>query len=259
MPTFRRAGLLGDAVASVLAQTVSDLECVVVDDAGGGVVGLPDDPRVRVIVRTHNGGTAASRNTGVDAARGRYVTFLDDDDLLTPDRLEIASEGLQRAPVAICWTRFLDGPLRPGRVLEGDVRDTILDSFVPHTAAVVVDRTRFVPFLEDLRSAEDVEWWLRLAHVAEVSTVRRCGHLYRRHDGPRYLKEADERVRGHVAMIELHAAYFAAHPSAAAFRWKRVGLLALQAGDGATARMAFRRSIRAQPSVRTARHLLRAM
>src|SRR6476661_8300940 len=87
IPTYGRSSLLAEAVASVLAQSFSDFECIVVDDASPEAPTLPDDLRLRLIVREHNGGPPAARNTGIASATGAYVAFLDDDDVWRPDRL----------------------------------------------------------------------------------------------------------------------------------------------------------------------------
>src|SRR4051794_23346320 len=83
--TYQHAHLLGDALASVLAQTVPPREVVVVDD------GSTDDPASVVahypgvrLIRQENQGLSAARNTGLRAATGARVLFLDADDLLTP-------------------------------------------------------------------------------------------------------------------------------------------------------------------------------
>src|SRR5947207_2920851 len=121
VPTYGRPKMLHDAINSVLGQTIDDLECIVVVDAGPESVVVDGDERLRVVRRDHNGGPAAARNTGVEHARGQYLAFLDDDDWFVPERLEIALEGLERAPVAICWSRFSDqADERPsGRQLNG--------------------------------------------------------------------------------------------------------------------------------------------
>jgi glycosyltransferase involved in cell wall biosynthesis len=257
--TYQRPSLVIEAVQSVLAQTVPELECIVVDDASPDRPQLPNDDRLRLIRREVNGGTAASRNTGLAAATGSFVTFLDDDDLFTSDRLELVEDALQRNPIVLCWARFLDGPASPGRMLEGDVGDSILDSLVPHVGTTTVRRDLALAFDERLRAGEDVDWWLRMAQTCPVTTVPRHGYLSRRHPGPRHLKEFSDKASSHMRILEWHSEYFASHPSAAAFRWKRVGLLAEKSGDLGAARRAFARSVRYRPHPRTLWHLARSM
>ena len=145
VPTYDRARFLSEALASVVAQTVEDWECVVVDDGSREPVSLPEsvDPRIRLVRRPRNGGPAAARNTGLLEARGAFVTFLDDDDLYAPERLALGLEGVARAPVAVCWVRFVDEATtrtQEGRRLEGDVSDTILDDLTPSIGAVTLGR-----------------------------------------------------------------------------------------------------------------------
>lgn len=84
VPTYDRAVLVKRAVDSVLAQTMSDLEVLVVDDAStdgtAAVVAGYDDDRVRYLAHETNRGGSAARNTGIERARGEYVAFLDSDD-----------------------------------------------------------------------------------------------------------------------------------------------------------------------------------
>ena len=81
---------LGEAISSVLAQTFEDLEAIVVDDGSTDAtqavaLGICD-PRVKCI-RRKNGGLAAARNTGIQAARGEFIGFLDADDRFAPEKL----------------------------------------------------------------------------------------------------------------------------------------------------------------------------
>lgn len=93
MCAYNRADFLPRAVASLLAQTEHDWELVIVDDASTD--GTPEvvaqlvqkDSRIRSLKHDSNRGTAAARNTGIAAARGLFVTFLDSDDEYAPDHL----------------------------------------------------------------------------------------------------------------------------------------------------------------------------
>ena len=259
IPTYGRPRYLTEAVDSVLAQTVDDLECIVVDDASPDPIEVVPEPRVRVITRATNGGSAAARNAGIEAATGEFVAFLDDDDLFEPDRLELALAGFERADVALCWTQFVDGAPHHGRQLEGDVRNTILDDLVPHVGATAVRRSIVPRFDERVRCCEDLDWWLRLAQAAPVATTPRYGHRFRRHSGTRHRKTAEDRVEARTRILAWHDGYFTDHPRARSFQWKRIGLYAVSAGHYRTARHAFAQSLRARAQPSTAWHLVRSL
>lgn len=91
IPVFNQARFVGDAVSSALGQTLSPLEVIVVDD--GSTDETPEvlrqfatAPRVKII-RQDNRGVAAARNAGVAAAHGKYLAFLDADDIWLPPKL----------------------------------------------------------------------------------------------------------------------------------------------------------------------------
>ncbi|HEX9713465.1 MAG TPA: glycosyltransferase family 2 protein [Actinomycetota bacterium] len=260
IPTYGRPQYLAEAVASVAAQTIDDFECVIVDDASPEPVGVIADRRFRVVRRPRNGGAPAARNTGLAAARGQYVTFLDDDDRYAPERLEFGLRGVSQAPIGVCWSDSLDRGGRPsGRTLQGDVGDTILDGLVPHLGCTTVRRDVALPFDEGLRAQDDVEWWLRMARIARVATVPEVGYLFRYHEGTRHGRPFAVRLGCTIEILERHADYFARHPAAAAFRWKTVGHHSSQLGDHRLARRAFARSLRFQPSARTAWSMVRSL
>ncbi len=259
IPTYNRPTLLSEAVGSALSQDVSSFEVLVVDDGSDPPVAMVDDPRVRLLRLLGNQGPSAARNAGIDAAQGRYLVFLDDDDLFTPDRLALALEGLERAPVAICWSRFHEQPPGRNRVLEGDVAGSILNGLTPSLGATAVRADIAPRFDPHWNAVEDVEWWLRLAHRAPVTTVRTVGYLVRRHDGTRHRNHPAARLDENLRLLEKEAPYFASCRSAAAFRLRRAGLLALEVGDRRVARGVLIRSLRLKPRVATLRHLIRAI
>ena len=93
MANYNGARHLGAALDSVLSQTLSDLELIVIDDVSSDEsVALLQararlDPRLTVLRQPRNQGPAAARNRGLDAARGRWIAIVDSDDELAPDRL----------------------------------------------------------------------------------------------------------------------------------------------------------------------------
>jgi glycosyltransferase involved in cell wall biosynthesis len=259
IPTYARPELLAEAVASVLAQTVTDLECVVVDDASRQPPAAPPDPRVRMFRRPVNGGPAAARNTGLSVARGRYVAFLDDDEVYTPHRLEFALDVLSRADIALCWRRSFDeAPVGQG-TLEGRPASCVLEGTTQHLGVTALVREATPLFDERLRVCEDLEWWVRASSGRTVTTAPRFGCLFRARPVVDRETVAAARVNARLQILEWHAAFFEAHNRAAAFQWRRLGLDARAAGDYRLARRAFLRSLRFRLTPRSAWHLVRSL
>jgi glycosyltransferase involved in cell wall biosynthesis len=113
MPTFNRQAMLELAVESVRAQTLDDFELLVIDDAStdGTAEVLARkahlDRRIRPMRVGINGGCNAARNMGIRQARGRYLAFLDDDDMFLPERLEQTVTRLEETPeLEVIFSRF---------------------------------------------------------------------------------------------------------------------------------------------------------
>ena len=102
LPTFNRSRSLAMAAESVLNQTFTDLELIIVDDASSddteAAVCELQDGRVRYLKRESNGGASAARNTGIAAARGRFIAFQDSDDLWLPGKLSRQMSTLESLP-----------------------------------------------------------------------------------------------------------------------------------------------------------------
>lgn len=93
-PVFNRSHMIADTIKTVQAQTFGNFEMIIVDDCSSDpieeVIGViaKDDPRIRLVKRQTNGGPSGARNTGVEAARGDFIAFLDSDDLWEPTKLD---------------------------------------------------------------------------------------------------------------------------------------------------------------------------
>lgn len=91
MPCYNYGRFIQDSVTSVLSQTYTEIELIVVDDGSTdntqSVLALINDPRLQII-RISNSGVSAARNTGLDAARGDFVAFIDADDIWVKDKLK---------------------------------------------------------------------------------------------------------------------------------------------------------------------------
>ena len=108
--TFNRAHLLPTCIASILAQTETDWELVIINDGSSddteAVVGTYKDPRIRYYYQ-ENQGLAAARNAAARQSRGQYLCFIDDDDEFTEDHLAVFRKEIesQSYPVAIFYAQ----------------------------------------------------------------------------------------------------------------------------------------------------------
>ena len=129
MATYNRAETILRAVDSVLAQTHTDWELIIVDDGSTDStqerLEQRSDPRIRIVVHPENRGVCAAKNTGFDHIRGEWFTTLDSDDEMMPDALEVMLECAQRTGATAVTCRCLDsqtgrfvgtGPTTDGRL-----------------------------------------------------------------------------------------------------------------------------------------------
>jgi glycosyltransferase involved in cell wall biosynthesis len=129
--TYNRAATLDRSLASVLTQSFADYELILVDDASTDDTPARlrsfTDPRVRILFHEQNLGTGPARNTGVAAARGDWIVFVDSDDELVPGALGVIADLIGRAPpeVAALWfrCRMDDGGLSPPQLNQAQFWD----------------------------------------------------------------------------------------------------------------------------------------
>lgn len=188
IPSAQRPRRVVCAVESALAQTLREIEVVVVldgpDRASAEALEAIADPRLRVIQRQRRGGSGAARNEGVAAAIAPWIAFLDDDDLWTPGKLAIqiavAEVSSLPHPIVTCRVAADDGRGRvrvwPRRTpAHGEtLGDYLLVRRTPfwgealvQTSTILADREllREVPFREDVIAHEDMDWLLRAIRV----------------------------------------------------------------------------------------------
>jgi glycosyltransferase involved in cell wall biosynthesis len=195
IPTYNRADLVRQAVASVAAQTYRDFEIVVVDDGSTDSTGevLSAGPELRLLRHGRRRGVSAARNTGIKAARGRWLAFLDSDDLWLPDKLARQIFLLESQPeLLICqteetWVRRGVKMNKPAthRKAAGRIFLPSLARCMISPSAVILHRqllARHGGFDETLPAAEDYDLWLRLTWrydvglVEEPLVIKRGGH-----------------------------------------------------------------------------------
>jgi glycosyltransferase involved in cell wall biosynthesis len=218
IPTYNRLGYLRKAIDSCMGLSESDIEreIIVVDD--GSTDGTQDylaglnDPQVRPIFQGDKGPQEA-RNRGLNAAKGEYVKFLDDDDWLEPEALEREIGVLRQTDADISYGRLdiVDGAGRKQKTVDAppirDLASSILDGTLltlPHRFTcrrMILDEVRWD---RALPCRQDLGFFLAVA-LQEPRTTRldhRVG-FHRMHDGERVCKVGDEGVvhQTHVQIL----------------------------------------------------------
>lgn len=230
IPTFNRGWSIRDAVDSVLAQTYSDYELIVVDD--GSTDRTADILRAYGdqlrLIRQANRGVSAARNCGIGRSAGQLIAFLDSDDLWLPEKLAVQTAFFEMNRSAlICQTEELwirngmrVNPRMRHRKPSGRIFEPSLALCLVSPSAVMVRRELFDQvglFDEELPACEDYDLWLRVSSripihlIDEPLTVKRGGHrdqLSRQVSLDKYRIRSLEKVinSGQLSLSQRHAA-----------------------------------------------------
>lgn len=233
VPAYNYAHYLPEALDSVRAQTWSNWECVVVDD--GSTDDTPVvcaryaalDPRFRVI-RKKNAGLSAARNTGIEAAQGEWVSFLDADDIWCPGLLAQVVEIIRRGEVRLGLVGVAASQLLP----DGQVVSPPAVADREMTCADIVLRNRFTSssiairravfgevggFDETLRSSEDRDMWIRIAAHYRVWWCGTPGAYIR--DTPGSMSKNAGRMKVAMLTVQRRARTARVLPSAPPWFW----------------------------------------
>lgn len=217
IPTYNRPGFLAQAVQSVLAQTLPTHEIIIVDD-GSPLSCAPAisniasrDARIKLFKLETNRGVSTARNFGLEKSSGDFIIFLDDDDLLFPEMSRISYEHLQANPdscVAYGWSCFFADRdcsentqqetyvsfQKPDEILyinkyesiptiEAQPFSALLQTCIQISSSMIRKKSlNGFLFPDDLRRAEDVYFWLRLAASGhKFLAINECLSFHRIH------------------------------------------------------------------------------
>lgn len=175
-PTYNSQEYIEEAVLSVINQTYTNWELIIVDDCSKDETRrvlkkiAASDARVNVIYSNVNSGSGISRNIGLKHAKGQYVAFLDSDDIWELNKLELQIDYLRKTSAAICHTSFSfvdeNGDDRPGRVhasksvdLERNLKRTEIGTSTAIINRNIVQKEFLFP---SMRARQDLKLWIDL-------------------------------------------------------------------------------------------------
>lgn len=252
IPAYNRAGSIAAAIESVLRQTVTAIEVIVVDDGSAdGTAAAAEgvaDPRLRVLRLPANRGAAAARNAGLAAARAPLVAFQDSDDEWLPRKLAVQQAALAAMPGAVAVycgmlvvtaleagggrraPAYLPAPgLHP---VAGDLRAALLRQSLISTQTLMAPRgvlEALGGFDESLPALEDWELAIRLGALGPVALADEPLVL-QRFSANSITRGAERLVRARAAIVARHGTAMRAEPGclpaharAIAGGWRRLG------------------------------------
>ena len=198
IPTHNSSCTIGETLQSVFSQTYSDFEILLIND--GSTDNLMEvlkgfqDSRLQIL-NYENGGLSVARNRGIDRASGKYLIFLDADDLWSPDKLEShvnaldnAQKNNPKASVVYSWSYFLDDETNSSYIdnplhCEGNVLPKIVETnFIisgsnPMITREAIDSVGY--FDSDFQGASDWNYWIRLAQQWDYILIPERQVFYR--------------------------------------------------------------------------------
>lgn len=209
IPTQDRPESLTEALESLANQRLGqELQVIVVNDGGGDIHGVVDKYRatfgVEVINLPDNTGPSVARNAGIESAEGRYLAFLDDDDVLLPGHFQAILKRLEQGDVDFVYTTSMVSTVRapagmshesggwPAFDVPFDPEFLHVTNFIPPVGVTLRSpRARGARFDRTLRCCEDWDFWLSLLNQYDYrfAHLERASGVY--HRVPRYDKAPD--------------------------------------------------------------------
>jgi glycosyltransferase involved in cell wall biosynthesis len=233
--TWNRAHLVGRAIRCALAQTVDNIEVLVVDDGStdgtAGVLAGLDDARLRRVRHEQNHGISRTRNTAIGLARGEWIAFLDDDNEWPPDYLErqlAVAKSRPEAGVVYCRARVRDVPSGSERLMDdalghANVFGDLVAGWHLQMSAALIRRSVLIDIGgvdERLRANEDRDLWLRLAQRTDFTGTSDVLLTRNDHHGPQLCRNPEFMARdAAILALKWRAAITAACGRLAFRRW----------------------------------------
>lgn len=194
MPAYNAAKYIRDAIDSIMCQSFTDFECIIVDDGSTDttcdIIRAYNDKRIVLLKNRHD--FIASLNLGMDAAQGKYIARMDADDIMHPDRLKIQHaimEAEQSITVCGTWMQHFGKDIPPGNIagsISGLVEYPLLQflkgNFMFHPTALVQKdfwKENHLQY-ENYASAEDMKLWTEIAKLGGVFYIENQPLLYYR-------------------------------------------------------------------------------
>ena len=195
MPSYNTGRFITETIQSVLAQTYTDWELIIVDDCSTDntddvVSGFLNDSRIRYLKNDKNSGAAVSRNRALREAKGKWVAFLDSDDLWESEKLQKQILYMQEKGCVFSYTNYIEideDSLPNGKLVTGPQKITrrkMYDYCWPGCLTVMYDAESVgLVQIADIKKNNDYAMWLKVCKTADCYLVDEVLAKYRKRSG----------------------------------------------------------------------------
>lgn len=230
IPTYKRPfDILKRAINSVLNQTYSNMEIIVVDDSPMEYIErevvksklkCEYGENVRYIQHDENRGACAARNTGIKNSRGSFIAFLDDDDEWYKNKIKMQLEKFSDNEVGLVYCDSVSVFTKNGKIIKEKIRaydkegwvfdELIKSNFIGSTSFVMIRKNVFEDvgnFDLSMKSAQDAEMWLRISKQFKVKHIPKVLVRYYIHEGDRITGNIDNKIQGLEQLNTIYKEY----------------------------------------------------
>ena len=214
MPSYNTAGYISETIESVLAQTYANWELIIVDDCSADntdevVKPYLTDERIKYLKNEKNSGAAVSRNYALREAKGKWIAFLDSDDLWLPEKLEKQIAFMEKNGYKFTYTDYkikLNGKWLPYIFTGPNIvnKRIMYDYCYFSTITVMYDRD-FVGLIQiaPLKKNNDYAMWLKIIKKADCYRFPECLSCYIKHDNSISSGSKIKLIKHHDIMFRL--------------------------------------------------------
>ncbi len=191
MPSYNTAQYIKNTIQSVLNQTYTNWELIIVDDCSNDntneVLNTITDQRIMIFKNEKNSGAAVSRNKALREAKGRWIAFLDSDDLWMPEKLEKQISFMKKNGYSFSYTNYEEIDVegnKTGVIVTGPKKITKTGMFNycwPGCLTVMYDR-EYVGLIQinNIKRNNDYAMWLKVCQKADCYLLNKCLAQYRK-------------------------------------------------------------------------------
>lgn len=234
--TYKRPyEILYRAINSVINQTYSNLEIIIVDDSPNDYSKREEikeniqeiyDSRISYIQHEFNRGGCAARNTGIRNSHGNLIAFLDDDDEWGDNKIELQLKAIEKENADFVYCAYKEVTEINEKIIKTQVKinnydkktyynDLLCENYIGSVSFVMIKKKCFDScgdFNEQLKSCQDWDMWIRILRKYKLCYIEEALVLYHKHENERISTNCKNQLQGHKYILDNYQKYMKDNP-----------------------------------------------